>query len=116
MRSARSLLFAPRALVIAALAVAAIGCTAPRYTILSMPAVSMTTPSRPVGSPPPAAAGRVEAEYCQGDDPVVSKDSNIGLIDEALAKAQAKSGASYLTDVTIQQDGSCVYVEGMAMK
>jgi len=93
----------------------ALGCTAPRYTILAVPAVSMTTPSLPVGSSA-NPAGRVEEHFCTGDDPVVSKDSNIGLIDEAVAKAQQKSGALYLTDVTIQQAGGCVYVEGMAMK
>ena len=93
----------------------ALGCASPRYTILSVPAVSMTTPSLPAGTAA-TPAGRVEERFCAGDDPVVSKDSNIGLIDEAIAKAQQKSGAIYLSDVTIQQGGGCVYVEGMAMK
>ncbi len=95
-------------------ALATVGCSN-RYTILSVPAVSMTTPSMPEGAPA-QPAGRVEAEYCTGDDPIVSKDDNVGLIDEAVAKAQQKSGAKYLSDVTIQRDASCVYVEGMAMK
>lgn len=98
----------------AVVALAATGCSN-RYTILSVPAVSMTTPSLPEGTPA-QPAGRVEAEYCTGDDPIVSKDDNVGLIDEAVAKAQQKSGAKYLSDVTIQRDASCVYVEGMAMK
>jgi hypothetical protein len=98
----------------AAAALATVGCSN-RYTILSVPAVSMTTPSLQQGEAA-TPAGRVEAEYCLGDDPVVSKDDNIGLIDEAVAKAQQKSGAKYLSDVTIQRDSSCVYVEGMAMR
>jgi hypothetical protein len=98
----------------AAAALATTGCSN-RYTILSVPAVSMTTPSLPEGSSV-TPAGKVEAQYCQGDDPIVSKDNNVGLIDEAVAKAQQQSGAKYLSDVTIQQDASCVYVDGTAMK
>jgi hypothetical protein len=95
-------------------AATALGCNN-RYTILSVPAVSMTTPSLAAGTAL-QPAGRVEAQYCVGDDPVVSKDDNVGLIDEAIAKAQQKSGAQYISDVTISQDATCVFVEGMAMK
>jgi len=104
----------PILFVISVAAVGALGCSN-RYTILSVPAISMTTPSLPEGTQV-AQAGRVEGQFCRGDDPVVSKDDNVGLIDEAVAHAQQKSGAQYLSDVTIQQDGECVYVEGMAMK
>jgi hypothetical protein len=104
-----------RMLMLSASLACAVGCTPARYTILAVPAVSMTTPSMPAGSTA-TPAGRVESEFCRGDEPVVSKDANVGLIDEAVAKAQQKSGAQYLSDVTIQQGGSCVYVEGMAMK
>jgi hypothetical protein len=95
-------------------AAATSGCGA-RYTILSVPAVSMTVPSLPQGQTA-APGGRVEAHYCTGDDPIVSKDDNVGLIDEAVARAEQKSGSKYLSDVTIQRDENCVYVEGMAMK
>jgi hypothetical protein len=97
-----------------AAAAASVGCNN-RYTLLSVPAVSMTTASMHDGETA-APAGKVEGQYCTGDDPIVSKDDNIGLIDEAIAKAQQKSGAKYLTDVTIQRDSSCVYVDGTAMK
>jgi hypothetical protein len=90
------------------------GCSA-HYKILSVPAMSMTVPSLPAGTAA-TAAGRVEAQFCTGDDAVVSKDANVGLIDEVVAKAQQKSGAQYLSDVTISGDGSCVYVEATAMK
>jgi hypothetical protein len=92
----------------------ALGCSS-RYTILAVPAVSMTTPSLPAGTKG-TPAGRVEAHYCTGDTPIVSKDDNVGMMDEAIMRAQQQSGASYLSDVTIQRDSDCVYVEGMAMK
>ena len=58
----------------------------------------------------------MSAEYCQGDDPITSNDHNVGLIDEAVMKAQKQSGAEYLGDVTISQKGGCVMVEGIVMK
>src|SRR5262249_5093302 len=70
-------------LVACAAATTALGCNN-RYTILSVPAVSMSTPSLPTGTAA-QPSGRVEAQYCTGDDPVSSKDDNIGLIDEAVA-------------------------------
>jgi hypothetical protein len=93
---------------------AALGCSG-RYTILSVPAVSMTTPSLPPGTKA-SPAGRVEARYCTGDTPIASKDDIVGMMDEAILRAQQKSGAAYLSDVTIQRDGDCIYVNGMAMK
>ena len=105
-----------KTIIIAACAfgIGAAGC-ASHYKILSVPAMSMTVPSTPPGTAA-TAAGRVEAEYCPGDDPIVSKDTNVGLIDEAVAKAQQQSGAKYLSDVTVSRDGNCIYVEGTAMK
>ncbi len=90
------------------------GCVAQRQTILTVPAVSMTRPSMSEGYV--ARPGeKVSAEYCRGDDPLVSQDRNIGLIDEAIMKAQKQSNAEYLSDVTISQAGQCIMVEGTAM-
>ena len=97
-----------------ALGIGAAGC-ASHYKILSVPAMSMTIPSIAPGTTA-TAAGHAEAEYCPGDAPIVSKDSNVGLIDEAVAKAQQQSGAKYLSDVTVSRDGNCIFVEGTAMK
>jgi hypothetical protein len=99
--------------LVCAAALSSAAC-AGRHTILAVPAVSMTTPALPPGATS-TQIGRVEASFCHGDDPLVSQDSNIGLIDEAIAKAQKMTNATYLKDVTIQSDGACVYVEAMAM-
>ncbi len=93
---------------------AATGCSA-RYAILTAPAVSMTDPSfDPAFKGTPA--GKVEAQHCPGDQTVSSHDNNVGLIDEAVLKAQQKSNAKYLSDVTISRDGNCIVVEATVMK
>jgi hypothetical protein len=75
----------------------------------------MTRPSTEAGHV--AQPGeKVNAEFCQGDDPITTTDRNVGLIDEAVMKAQKQSGADYIADVTISQKGGCVMVEGTAMK
>lgn len=88
---------------------------ATRHTILTAPAVSMTRPSvdpNHVTQP----GDKVSAEYCEGDDAITSDENSVGLIDEAVMKAQRQSGAEYISDVTISQKGDCVLVEGVAMK
>lgn len=90
------------------------GCSA-RYAVLTVPAVSMTNPSFQ-SAKPGMPAGHVESTYCRGDDPITSQDKNVGLVDEAVMKAQKESGAAYLTDVTVYRDGSCIVVEATAMK
>jgi hypothetical protein len=101
-------------LVVTSLAVASVGC-AGRYTILTVPAISMTTASLdPSYRPTPGA--RVEAKFCDGDDPILSKDGHVGLIDEAVMKAQQQSGAAYLSDVVIAREDECVVVTGTAMR
>lgn len=102
------------ALILFCAALSSVGCAA-RYTVLTVPAVSMTNPSfEPSKSGTPGE--HVESTYCQGDDTLVSHDKNIGLIDEAVMKAQKQSGAAYLSDVTISRDGKCMVVEATAMK
>lgn len=97
-----------------ALLAMASGC-ATRQTLVTVPAVSMTRPSMDrnhVAQP----GNRVTAEYCKGDTPITREDGNVGLIDEAVLKAQRVSDAEYLRDVTISQAGDCVRVEGVAMR
>ena len=103
-----------KALLVLAGVLVATGCSA-HYAVLTVPAVSMTEPSIE-GASSATPAGHVESKYCPGDDPLTSQDHNVGLIDEAVMKAQKQSGADYLTDVTVYRDGRCVVVEGTAMK
>ncbi len=103
-----------KALLMLAGVLVATGCSA-HYAVLTVPAVSMTEASAESGTSA-TAAGHVESKYCPGDDSLTSKDNNVGLIDEAVMKAQKQSGADYLTDVTVYRDGRCVVVEGTAMK
>ena len=98
------------------LVAATLGACASRETVLTVPAVSMTNPSLKAGKSV-APAGRVQAEYCEGDDSLLSDgDNNIGLIDEAVVKAERDSGAVYLSDVTVTRKGDCVSVDAIAMK
>ncbi len=101
-------------LLFCALACTLGGCSA-RYTVLTVPAVSMTEPAFDAsykGTP----SGRVNVSYCKGDSAIASHDRNVGMMDEAILKAQNQSGARYLTDVTLSRDGSCLVVEATAMK
>jgi hypothetical protein len=101
-------------LLLLALASFIAGCSG-RYTLLAVPAISMTSTTFPPGYR--AAPGpRVEAKFCTGDKPVASKDDNIGLIDEAVMKAQQQTGATYLADVVISREDDCVVVDGTAMR
>jgi hypothetical protein len=61
--------------------------------------------------------GPVEAKYCPGDEPLASTDkSNIGMLDEVIFRAQKDKGASYIREANFMTEGSCVVVEGIAMK
>jgi hypothetical protein len=86
-----------------------------RQAVLTVPAVSMTDSSFDRSSPG-VSAGPVESKYCHGDETLVSHDSHIGMIDEAVMKAQAQSQSRYLKDVTISQEGNCMVVEATAMR
>jgi len=97
-----------------ALAACVAGC-AGRYTILTVPAISMTTTTFAAGYHGTPGA-HVEAKFCSGDTPVISKDDSVGLIDEAVMKAQQQSGATYIADAVISRQEDCVFVVGTAMK
>jgi len=99
---------------LACVALASAGC-AGRYTLLTVPAISMTEGAidpneRSVPGP------RVEARFCDGDHPIVSADAHIGLIDEAVMKAQRQSGARYLSDVVVARQEDCIVVDGTPMR
>jgi hypothetical protein len=68
----------------AALGTAATGC-AGRYTLLSVPAISMTNTTFDAGyhaTPGP----HVQAEFCHGDKPVVSQDDHCVIVEGTAMK------------------------------
>ena len=84
-------------LLLVGLALAGVGCTS-RQALVTLPAVSMTTASIATGATFTAATAEVEGQFCSGDDALVSKDSNVGLMDEVTMKVQKESGADYFTN------------------
>jgi len=88
------------------------GCGTTRFQLASMSAVSMSQTSLQPGETLVISNKEVEAEFCTGDDALVSRDSLVGLMDEASMKAQKKSGADYLMNVQYWADGDCIIVTG----
>lgn len=89
-----------------------------RVNLLSTPAVSMTENSFE-STYKAKEAGAVTAKYCTGDDAQSSSSkgtSQIGLMDEVIHKAQEQSGARYISNAQFFGEGSCVVLEGTAMK
>jgi hypothetical protein len=95
---------------------ALVGCATPKTLILATPAVSNTNTSFD-----PAMkftdGGEVKSQYCRGDDATTAGgDSNIGLMDEVISIAQKQSSAKYIANAQFFAQGSCVLLEGNAMK
>jgi hypothetical protein len=91
-----------------------LGACASRFPLFSSPLVSMTKYSFSEGTL--SEIGPVEARYCHGDRAQTSTAHNIGLIDEAIYKAQQQTGADYISNAMISAEGSCVVIEGMAVR
>ena len=90
------------------------GC-ASRQPLVNVPSVSMSLKSLDPGQKG-TKIGPVSVQYCAGDKPIATTDSVVGLMDEAIAKAEKETGASYITDAQFFTKGSCVILEGVAMK
>jgi hypothetical protein len=93
---------------------------AQKQLILTTPAVSMTNYSFPAGQKF-TPAGDVKSQFCAGmfshDKTEASGDeSNIGFMDELVAKAQKESGAVYIANASFFIEGQCLDLEGTAMK
>jgi hypothetical protein len=91
-------------------------CATPKTLVLSAPAVSMTNEGfdRNVKF---ISAGDVSSRFCTGDDPVSSKgDLNVGFMDEVIYRAQQDSSARYIANAQFFVQGSCMLLEGTAMK
>ncbi|HEX3904422.1 MAG TPA: hypothetical protein VH853_16410 [Polyangia bacterium] len=84
------------------------------YLLVQMPAVSMSM--RASQGQRATAIGPVNAKFCYGEPPLVSQDGTVGLIDEAIAKAEKQTGASYIADARFTQSCGCMILEGTAMR
>jgi hypothetical protein len=92
----------------------ALSSCATRQHVLSVAAISMTETSKD-----PAfkteKLGAIEAEYCQ-DSYSATTGKDIGLIDEAVKKAQVQAHADVLENVDVYKSANCVIVSGTAVK
>ena len=84
------------------------------YLLVQMPAVSMGM--RASQGQRATALGPVNAKFCYGEPPFVSQDGTVGLIDEAIAKAERQTGASYIADARFTQSCGCMVLDGTAMR
>lgn len=99
--------------MIAVAAVAVAGCCE-SYLLVQAPAVSMSVRSSDgrVATP----VGPIAVRYCQGDKPIVSQTLTVGMMDEAIAKAEQQTGASYISDARFTVECACMVLEGTAMR
>lgn len=102
-------------LLVAGIVVGGAACTS-RLALVTLPAVSMTTASIAAGSTFTPANAEVEGQFCSGDDALVSKDSNVGLMDEVTMKVQKESGADYFTNAQYWIEGACVGLTATPVK
>lgn len=101
-----------KTLLIAVLLVGVTSC-AHKQKILDASAVSMTHNSLDAGQNL-VEIGEVESEFCPS---AMNDKGDIGLLDEAIAAAQKKSGADWITNASFWRDMSgCISVTGTGKK
>lgn len=83
-----------------------------KQRILNASAVSMTKYSLKKNQTL-EEVGEVSGEFCPDS---FNDTGNVGLLDEAIKKAQKSNKADFLTHVTFYSQGRCVLVEGTAMR
>jgi hypothetical protein len=98
-------------LALALAAVLAGCCSAQQFfqaSVVSMTKMNMSSYKR---------GDTVTGQYCTGDDPVATNgdDMEIGLMDQAILKAQKKAKADGLADVSFFRECNCVNVKGTAI-
>lgn len=86
----------------------------PKRHILSAGLVSMTERGQTKAGL--KEVGKVEATYCSGDEPIVSRDGEIGLIDEVVMRAQRDSQVTYIKNAQFYSQGACVSLEGTGLR
>ncbi|MCB9024697.1 MAG: hypothetical protein H6625_00130 [Bdellovibrionaceae bacterium] len=94
-------------IILSLIAVAFLGGCAMKTKILDASAVSMKHHYLPEKAKM-KSIGEVTGEFCTDS----SQEGQIGLMDEAIKDAQAKSKADFITNVTFYSTGQCVTLEG----
>ena len=84
------------------------------YLLVQVPAVSMSV--RSAENQRATSLGPVNVRYCSGDPTLASQDASVGLMDEAIAKAEQQTGASYIADARFTAECGCLSLQGVAMK
>lgn len=92
-----------------------LGCATMRQPLLTTPAVSMTDTSTSADRKL-VDLGPVESRFCYGDEAISRKGDTVGLMDEVILKAQKEKNASYIKDAKFAYEGSCIVLEGTAVK
>ena len=100
-------------ILIAVATTLAAACAPMKVKILDVASVSMTRYSIGEGEKL-QELGNVSGQFCADS---IHDKGNIGLLDEAIKKAQASSGADFIHNTTVWSDGAgCVTVEGLGEK
>jgi|GEM_PF-2946931 len=91
------------------------GCAVGKSPLLSAPYVTANSDDL-IDTKHAKDLGPVSARYCPGDPSSHADASSIGLMDEAIYLAQKEKNATYIRDAQFYTQGTCVVLEGIAMK
>ncbi|MFO1527101.1 MAG: hypothetical protein U1F16_14135 [Turneriella sp.] len=101
-------------IIAAGSALLTVGCLSMKTKVLTAPVVSMKQSDV---AKPGQVIGPVNSKYCAGDETIGDQDSNIGLMDQVILKAEKEHKATYIKDAQFFTDGgNCMMLEGTAMK
>ncbi|MFZ4714584.1 MAG: hypothetical protein ACOYL6_12755 [Bacteriovoracaceae bacterium] len=87
-------------------------CAMNKTKIMDVASVSMTHNNVPAGTKL-EEKGPVTGEFCANS---FGDKGNVGLMDEAVKKAQSTSNVDFILNASFWQSGSCISVEGTGAK
>ena len=107
-------LFKLNLIALGCVAALASGC-AMRTKVLDVQAVSMTRPSLGPGETL-RETGPVKGEFCADSMRDAKRGVAVGLMDEAVKRAQEEHKVDFITNATFYSSGSCMIVEGTGQR
>lgn len=93
----------------------ATGCSTARKHVLSAQLVSMTHSQVPEDYRLKRISIADES-FCEDDKPIYNSGKVVGLVDQAILKAQKKHKATHLADVSIFIEEDCGVISGTAVR